>query len=542
MLEGLHQMDWSRLSHAYGDASDVPELISGLAAGSEETRTAALDELFGNICHQGSVYEATAVAVPFLIEIVADPTIPGRDGVLHLLQAISEGWLECEKYAAEQGKFLPPAIAARHAQERPHYQAAHIAVARGFDVLAVLLSDDEAAVRAGSAFVLATLTERFGDVASMLLDAIDIDQDEWCCGAFLLALLVLVQNSADRSIAEVAIRRFEMVLEESDSRVEALSAGIALLRLGRDTAIPRVLALARPRLVEDRDVLADIPWNERNTLFSLIDDSLAFAPRQRLKWIIEGMNHADRDVRSSAMMHGLDFCETFRWGPAELVPIYVKLIESPAADVRSMAIRDLGRMGAAGVSYLKTLAKHPLSEVRNGVAEQLKRSAASQKERESWLREQRAFLLPSVSALLRTIDRHRDSPKWDDEQKVREAVINLGFHGPRAAAAIEQLKQLTTRDNPWIRIHAIRAMWKITQDPTLVVPLLHANLRPEPAAFLVLDCLKQIGARARSVVPELRRTMESEQRFFPHWGDPCALDEAFSQTCAETIRLIESGV
>jgi hypothetical protein len=540
MLEGLDHIDWSQLSHAYGDASDVPELIRGLAAGSAEVREKSLYELFGNIWHQGTVYEATAVAVPFLIELVEGASIPDRRKTLDLLQAISQGWLDCQRYAAERGKLLPPVIAARHAQERPHYQAAHEAVVRGCDVLASLLSADEAAVRVGSAFVLATLTERRGDVASILLDAIDGEMDDWSRGAFLLALLVLVQNSADGGITEAAVRRFESFLEDTDSLFSAFGAGIALLRLNRAGAVPRVLEIARPRLVECSSLFTNLPWTETNELYALIARSLNGMPRERLAWIIEGLNHADKQVRSSAMICGADFCEEFRWGPSELAPRYAKFVDSPDAKERHLALDDLRGMGAAGVGLLKTMAKHSSVDVRTEAAEQLQRTADKQKERESWLVERRPFLLPSVSSLQRTIDQHQGSRKWDDEQKVRDAVINLGFRGARAAAAVGQLQQLTARDSPWIRIHAIRSLWKITHDPSLVVPLLEANLRPEPVVFLVLDCLKQIGAPARSVVPELRRIIDSEQRFFKGSGDACALDEAFCRAGAEALRVIEA--
>jgi hypothetical protein len=88
MLEGLEGIDWGRLSHAYGPAADVPRLIRALAEGSEEVRNEAIDALFGTIVHQGSVYAATAPAVPFPIELLEESAVPGREHILHLLQSI----------------------------------------------------------------------------------------------------------------------------------------------------------------------------------------------------------------------------------------------------------------------------------------------------------------------------------------------------------------------------------------------------------------------------------------------------------------------
>jgi hypothetical protein len=541
MLDGLDQIPWDKLSHAYGPASDVPALIRQLADGSKEVRDNALHELFGNIWHQGTIYEATSHAVPFLVELVTDRTIPDRGRVLYLLQSISEGWLLSQAYLAQQGKFLPAAVAKRHARELPHYQAAHAAVANGIAALEGLLSDEDADVRIGSAFVLATLAGRAGGVAASLLDAIDRESDDRCRAALQFALLALAQNAGVPGITDVAIRRFGSALDDSSSGTVALGAGIALLHLGQEAAIPRVLELARMRLVEDHDLFANLPWEGAGSLFSVVDRGLRFAPREQLKWIVEGLNHADPEVRSTAMCHGNDLCKEFRWAPSELVPVYAKLVEGPDAQDRKMALRWMRSMGAAGAACLKTFLQHRLADVRAEAAAQLQRIQCDQTQRQSWLAEKRPFLLPSVASLMRSIDRHRGSRKWQDEQQVLRAVINLGFRGQGAVQAVETVRSLTDHDNPWIRVHAIRSLWKITHDCDVVVPLLRASLKPEPAAFLALECLRQMGGTARSVATELRSILDSERRYFRGGSDNCGLDEAFCDACSATLRVIEGA-
>ncbi|MGZ8702458.1 MAG: hypothetical protein ACXWZY_09240 [Gaiellaceae bacterium] len=62
-------------------------------AGDQELRDAALEELFGNIWHQGTVYESTSHAVPYLVEVAlhagTDPET--RNGVVALLAEIANG-------------------------------------------------------------------------------------------------------------------------------------------------------------------------------------------------------------------------------------------------------------------------------------------------------------------------------------------------------------------------------------------------------------------------------------------------------------------
>lgn len=51
MLEDLDQIDWHTLTHAYGEADDVPALLQDLTSQDEETRCAALGTLYPNIYH-----------------------------------------------------------------------------------------------------------------------------------------------------------------------------------------------------------------------------------------------------------------------------------------------------------------------------------------------------------------------------------------------------------------------------------------------------------------------------------------------------------
>jgi hypothetical protein len=104
LLEGLGQIDWASLNHAYGSAEDVPRLIGDLTSGSKEQREKALWELYGNIWHQHTVYEATAPAVPFLAEVALAEGVPDetRNGVTLLLADIADG----ESYLEVHGDFL----------------------------------------------------------------------------------------------------------------------------------------------------------------------------------------------------------------------------------------------------------------------------------------------------------------------------------------------------------------------------------------------------------------------------------------------------
>jgi hypothetical protein len=93
VLDGLDAVPWHELHDAYGTADDVPGFLLDLAAGSEPIRQRAIDALFGSLDHQGTVYEASAFAVPFLADIAGELKIPLRWRVwaLVLLAGIADG-------------------------------------------------------------------------------------------------------------------------------------------------------------------------------------------------------------------------------------------------------------------------------------------------------------------------------------------------------------------------------------------------------------------------------------------------------------------
>ncbi|WP_432854251.1 hypothetical protein ACQPXB_19740 [Amycolatopsis sp. CA-161197] len=127
-------VDWARLSHAYGPATDVPAMLAGMVSADELDRGVALDQFEGAVFHQQSLYDSTVASLPFLLDAVATPGLPGRGEILELLAAIGRG---------------AAAGSSRHSSEAARTLAAAAPRLRG------LLTDADARVRAAVAEVLA---------------------------------------------------------------------------------------------------------------------------------------------------------------------------------------------------------------------------------------------------------------------------------------------------------------------------------------------------------------------------------------------------
>lgn len=70
---------WAQLSHAYGSAADIPELLRQLARETEpkpEHEVEPWFTLWSSLCHQGDVFEASYAAVPHIVAIACGATGP----------------------------------------------------------------------------------------------------------------------------------------------------------------------------------------------------------------------------------------------------------------------------------------------------------------------------------------------------------------------------------------------------------------------------------------------------------------------------------
>ena len=96
MLTALESIPWSALRHAGGAAGDVPALIRDLLSPSDAVRAQAIGELFNTIVHQGTAYEASACAVPFLQELLSSDETPDRVLIADLLAALAQATSDLE--------------------------------------------------------------------------------------------------------------------------------------------------------------------------------------------------------------------------------------------------------------------------------------------------------------------------------------------------------------------------------------------------------------------------------------------------------------
>ncbi|MER5474049.1 hypothetical protein ABZX90_15140 [Streptomyces sp. NPDC002935] len=262
----LDDVQWSDLTHAYGSAEDVPELIRALYQGDEETADEAIYELYGNIHHQGTVYPASAPAVPFLAHAVLHAS-GKREELLMLLATLAD--------------HDPADI------ESPHWPGSSVAAicAELCDVIPDLLpclGDPERGVRRAALRVVAAVVELLPYKPWVLA----VEQ--------VKALYVDDPVPAVRADALIVLNRFGPVLEPLDSPLAEVRLAAALLAAERSgtpypAALVEVMAEdgAEPEPGDD-----DFPWSGTTTQEEQLTRLLARDPDAGLavaaRWIAAG--------------------------------------------------------------------------------------------------------------------------------------------------------------------------------------------------------------------------------------------------------------
>jgi hypothetical protein len=160
-LIGLEKIEWEKLTHAYGSATNVPELLRAVdIAETQDQFETATGELWNNINHQGSIYKATSVTLPFVMQIIK--TSPNTYWKMRLLMCVRET-LRSENLTT--------------IQDSRHNLAIYDTMALELDYCLKLLEEVELELRVASLSILYYLIEQHERILPAILDCIEKAED-----------------------------------------------------------------------------------------------------------------------------------------------------------------------------------------------------------------------------------------------------------------------------------------------------------------------------------------------------------------------------
>ncbi|MFF9194511.1 PBS lyase [Streptomyces sp. NPDC014779] len=364
MLTGIEEVDWASLGHAYGPADDVPELLRGLASADPAERENALDGMYGAVHHQGDVYDSTLACIPFLLELVADPTVQDRGGIVELLTSIGGidlcGDEELDELDPDDAEFTPAA----------NYAMAAAAVAAGADVFLGLVHDPDPEVRLAAPCALASLHGDPVRVLGLLRERLTVERDtevrlalvasvgrialrheslraetvewlDWLSRAaqapgLRLAALAQLARVAPAEIPDDVVERVTVLLDE----VRTAPAG-ACAEPARTGGSPTLVGQVR-ELLEEHSAGRPTPWTEEllRTLHTALDDRVD----DRIALVLAQLRSPDWGQRSDAIWLCGGLIRVWRGRYDEVVRLVGAQLSDPEPRLREAATSFLERL------------------------------------------------------------------------------------------------------------------------------------------------------------------------------------------------------
>ncbi|PZG22621.1 hypothetical protein C1I95_05020 [Micromonospora craterilacus] len=326
LLDGVSEIDWSALTHAYGSADEVPGWLAAMT--NPETCVDALGDLDAAVYHQGgAVYPAGAAVVPFLIRFALAPTVPHRADILDLV---------C-RFAALHHEMREPW------RSQPPAQTCRKGLLGAFDSLRQLLDDPDPAIRCGGVEILVELVERADDLADELIRRHPGEADPDVAADYILALAGAATQGTLTPEKRAAIAGWlsDRTPPAGDSR--RLTFLVAARRIGHRAGTAEHLLAAYPHSVPRRTA----GWLSRE----LGDDREA---RIALAQVAIGEAARAQDDRPLAEVGTV--MRKWRSATTALIPDIGAALEGPPP-IRAAAVHLLAASGDAGRAWSNRIAE-----------------------------------------------------------------------------------------------------------------------------------------------------------------------------------------
>lgn len=549
VIESLEQINWKALHHAYGSAEDVPQLLRALASNDNADRTEAYNKLYGNIWHQGTIYEATAYAVPFLIELLNISDVKDKDAIVYFLQAIGTGGSYHEDHASSfYEEKHSPEFQKKLNQELLWVKNVYLATVDGLPTYLQLLTCPDKQVRRVVPYLLAIFTDKIAPIKTALLKQIALEQDAVAKASMLLSASELEQHIAQHEGKSDLGFLLENVENSQESEIVQFSSALALIQLDLHAHYASAMPVLHRTIGKVDESYTLLPWQqEANTPIEAVYALLESVPNLQLQWLIQLIQREEPFLRSAALWKMQDLIVRWRPALAHGLPFLTSALDDTETEVQEAATITLAMCGRVGREILNSLQNsdrdknHVVNLIISKRAQHFLAIDLPKYVNDYRTMKYQKILSGSPSQLIRIIE-DRLAPPFKDDTLLQNAIFTLVSQGEKMAREVLlKALQFKYRDE---RLFAAWGLWKLEGNVAETLPILIEELNSPKSWPLVLQCLDEMGEKAQFALPILQKFVDSEFRITS--GVPRELlvefDDLLQAAAQQTIAKITARI
>jgi hypothetical protein len=155
-------------------------------------REEVLSHLQGALCHQDWIAPATAYAVPFLLDVLQEPEIEEKSGLLEFLALIARA----DQRLAEERWRVNPRVPDWNVPQHIPFKDAHLEISRGIPLYVTPLSHTSPAIRTQAAHVLFGIASHL-DLGTVEVRLLAQEEDPWVRVNLVLLFGALLRRQSE---------------------------------------------------------------------------------------------------------------------------------------------------------------------------------------------------------------------------------------------------------------------------------------------------------------------------------------------------------
>ncbi|MEH6462178.1 hypothetical protein [Chitinimonas sp. JJ19] len=165
MFDTINSIKWTALRQAHGDASHVPAAIRDLLSEDSERRRAAYWQIDNHVILQGDLYESAFYCIPYLVEILSAPEVPGKKQAYDLLIEVANG-------------YAPPEIRCLYNEKQYSLvDACQLAISDCFEIYLAEVRNTKSIYRNDALWLLVSLAHHREEILQGLMNQQAIEED-----------------------------------------------------------------------------------------------------------------------------------------------------------------------------------------------------------------------------------------------------------------------------------------------------------------------------------------------------------------------------